>query len=104
MDFLAFVAFVVLVLRHDFREDVVLALEPEELVREERVGTEVVVLVFEAVDLERVDFDVGLDRVVPLKTWRDDGSELREVEDAALVVVEAGGGILSLNREAFSCK
>jgi hypothetical protein len=98
------VVLVVLVLRHDFSEDVVLALELVEPVREERLGTDEEELTLEAQDLERAELDVEADRLVPLRTGRGDGSDLREVDDAVLVLIDAGAEGLSLNREAFSCK
>jgi hypothetical protein len=92
MDFLAFVFLVVLDLRHDFSGDVVLTVELEEPVREERVGADVRVLAIDAVDLERVEPDVKVDRVVMLEAERAVGSEQRELADGDRVVEDAGAG------------
>jgi hypothetical protein len=96
IDFLAVVVLVVLDLRHDLRKDVVLTLELEE-----RDGTDAAELALVAVDLERVELDVEVERDVPL--------EIERVDDVARVLEDTGaddrvGDILSLNREAFSCR
>jgi hypothetical protein len=91
-----FLAFVVFVLRQDFRLDVVLTLEHEKPVREECVGTEETVLVIETVDLERLELDVEVDLLVLV--------EMERVDDTARVLDGAGADVLSLNSEAFSCR
>jgi hypothetical protein len=96
IDFLAFVILVVLDLMHDLRLDVLLTVELEEPVCEESVGTEETVLVFDAVDLERVRFEVEVERAEALETER--------VDDEGRVLDGAGAAVLSLKREAFSCR
>jgi hypothetical protein len=101
IDFLAFVVLVVRDLRHDFIEDVELRVEFDELAREDRVGTEAAVLEVEAVDLERIELVLEVDRVLTLDTER--------VEDVARVLEDTDADdwdceIFSLNREAFSCR
>jgi hypothetical protein len=95
---LVFVVLVVLDLRHDLSEDVVLTFELEEPI-EVRDGTDATELALAAVDLERVELGVEVDRLVLVETER--------VEETARVLEDTGaddwvGDILSLNREAFS--